>query len=129
MAPEDENHLRVSLYAEQGEDSRYIDAKIDGEGNLVISGHDLGEICRKYWGDSDYEYWLTVSSENKHRVLKALMERCSQAGLTLLPASRSEDEALLHFIKQFYGGRSSALSDFWDLTKAQGIPAEFFSYA
>lgn len=55
-------------------DSRYLDAKIDDEGNLVLEGYDIGDTVKEYWGDSDYEYWLTVSQEYKDTVLLSLIQ-------------------------------------------------------
>jgi len=69
-----DSELRVQLVEEHGKTSIFIDAYIDNDGDLVISGQDLGEFPEKYWGDSDYEYWLTISSKDKDRVLLALLE-------------------------------------------------------
>ena len=69
-----DSDLRVQLVEERGKTSIFIDAYIDDEGNLIISGQDLGEFPKKYWGDSDYEYWLTVSAKDKDRLLLALLE-------------------------------------------------------
>jgi hypothetical protein len=69
-----DSELRVKLVEEHGKTSIFIDAYIDNDGGLVISGQDLGEFPEKYWGDSDYEYWLTISAKDKDRVLLALLE-------------------------------------------------------
>lgn len=55
-------------------DKRYLDAMIDDEGNLVLEGYDIGESVKEFWGDSDYEYWLTVSKEWKDTVLLLLIK-------------------------------------------------------
>jgi hypothetical protein len=55
-------------------DSRYLDAKIDNDGNLVLEGYDIGDSVEEFWGDSDYEYWLTVSQEYKDTVLLLLIQ-------------------------------------------------------
>ena len=94
---------RIKLYESRGKTSIYIDAEIKGTGDLQFSGQDLGEAPRKFFGDSDYEYWLTVSKEYK-------------------------DDVLLLLIEKLYGGNSSAVSEFRRLLESSGIPCEFHSY-
>lgn len=55
-------------------DKRYLDALIDDKGNLVLEGYDIGDSVKEFWGDSDYEYWLTVSQEWKDTVLLLLIK-------------------------------------------------------
>lgn len=90
----------VSLYEQRGETSRFIDAEINKEGDLVVSGQDVGKAPREFWGDADYEFWVHVRSEHKDDVLLALMEK-------------------------LYGGNGSAVSDFREFLKSRGIPNEF----
>ena len=94
---------RIKLYESRGKTSIYIDAEIKGTGDLQLSGQDVGETPREFFGDSDYEYWLTVSKEHK-------------------------DDVLLLLIEKLYGGNSSAVSEFRELLKQSGIPCEFKSY-
>jgi hypothetical protein len=37
-----------------------LDAHVDDDGSLNLEGQDIGETVEKYWGDSDYEYFLYV---------------------------------------------------------------------
>ena len=94
----------IKLCESRGETSIFIDAEIKGTGDLQLSGQDVGEAPRKFFGDSDYEYWLTVSKEHK-------------------------DDVLLLLIEKLYGGNSSAVSEFKRLLESRGIPCEFHSYA
>ena len=119
--------MQVQLYEKRGKTSVYIDAKIEENGDLLISGQDVGELPSKFWGDLDYEYWLNVASENKDRVFKSLIEYCDQVGIPASSTSRNKDEALLTLLEKVYGGKVSAFGEFWDLMKDHGIPAEFFS--
>jgi hypothetical protein len=48
-------------------------AKIDEEGNLVLEGYDNGPLVKEFWGDLDYEYWVTVPSDQKLVVLEQLI--------------------------------------------------------
>ena len=94
---------RIKLYESEGKTSIYIDAEIRGNGDLQLSGQDVGEGPREFLGDSDYEYWLTVSKEHK-------------------------DDVLLLLIEKLYGGSSSAVSKFRGLLESKGIPCEFHSH-
>jgi hypothetical protein len=64
----------VKLVRVSASTSVYIDAKVSDEGNLVISGQDLGSAPDEIFGDSDYEYWLTVPAAEKDKLLLALLE-------------------------------------------------------
>ena len=120
--------LKVELYEKNGKTSSFIYAEIDDKGDLVVSGQDVGEAPFEIWGDSDYEYWLRVVTENKDRVLNALIEHCNQVGASVPSVSRNKDKALLALLKQVYGGHSSAFEQFRRFCKRKGIPTEFSSY-
>ena len=87
-----DSKLRVQLVEERGKTSIFIDAYIDDDDDLVISGQDLGEFPEKYWGDSDYEYWLTISSKDKDRVLLALLESQYKGDLKVISNFRAKLE-------------------------------------
>ncbi len=53
---QDDGSRRVQLCEVRGETSVYIDAEINDQGSLVVSGQDVGKMPEEYWGDSDYEY-------------------------------------------------------------------------
>ncbi len=72
---QDDGARRVRLCEVRGETSVYIDAEINDQGSLVVSGQDVGKAPEEYWGDSDYEYWVVVAKEHKDRVRRALSER------------------------------------------------------
>jgi hypothetical protein len=91
---------RITIYDKETDTSHSIlEAYITEEGNLVLEGYDIGDFVEKYWGDSDYEYWLTVKSEN-------------------VPA------VLLWLIKE----RFKTDSDFRDWLKEKEIPSQFDSW-
>ena len=98
-----ESKLRVQLVEERGETSVFIDAYIDDDGTLVISGQDLGKAPKEFWGDSDYEYWITVSSKDKDMVLLTLLE-------------------------SLYKGDFQVISKFRDLLNEKAIEYEFNSW-
>lgn len=37
-------------------------------GNLIVSGYDIGKTVEEYWGDSDYEYDTILSAEAVHKL-------------------------------------------------------------
>ncbi len=88
---------RVQLLEERGETSRFIDAKIDEHGDLIVSGQDVGKAPREWWGDDDYEFWVTVKSEHKDKVILALIEK-------------------------LYSGNFRAVDEFRDFLQSKGIP-------
>jgi hypothetical protein len=81
----------------------WIDVDITDAGDLVFSGQDVGDAPEKFWGDSDYEYWLHISAADKDRVLLAL-------------------------IQKIYFGNSQLVSEFKDFLTSKGIPSKFGSY-
>ncbi len=94
----------VNLYEFRGSTSRFIDADIGEKGELVISGQDVGDAPREFFGDSDYEWWVVVKAEHKDAVLLALIERV-------------------------FGGTDRASDNFRAWLAEKGIPSEFGSYA
>lgn len=74
-------------------------AKIDDHGALVLEGCDAGKDMEKFFGDGDFEYWLTIPAEFK-------------------------DTVLLHLIKE----RFTSAHDMRAWLEQKGIPCEFTSY-
>lgn len=91
---------KVQLLEDRGETSRFTDAEIDEKGNLIMYTQDIGKMPEEVWGDSDYEFWVTVSAKHKDMVLLALIEK-------------------------LYAGRFSAVDEFRDFLESKGIPHKF----
>jgi hypothetical protein len=53
---------------------RRLTARIDETGDLVVEGQDVGRSVEAHWGDSDYEYALTVDKEFNGTVLLCLLK-------------------------------------------------------
>ncbi len=83
-----------------------LEAKIDEKGNLVLEGYDIGSFVEEHWGDSDYEWWITIKSEDKDRVLLLLLQQ----------------------VFGDKGKRFSSDAGFREWLKANGVESEFFSY-
>jgi hypothetical protein len=122
---------KVKLVASRGETSVFIDAEIDEQGRLGLSGQDIGKAPKDWFGHDDYEYWVVVAASDKERVLSILLGQTA-GGRQFRPAGdASEDEkdwALLTVIEKTYGGDLRAVEAFRDLLKANGIRFEFRTY-
>ena len=123
----DKNNLYVDLVAHEGPTSVYISAAINEVGDLVFSGQDLGAAPSAIFGDSDYEYWLTVPASHKHELLGIL----SAAAEAAIPASHGTDQTdhlLLQVIKKRYQGDLCLVSRVQTQLDEQGIPYSFATY-
>ncbi len=50
----------VTLFHSETADIRIdIEARFDGD-TLIVDGYDTGKKVEEYWGDSDYEYSITI---------------------------------------------------------------------
>lgn len=85
------------LYEDRKVTSRFNDAEIKNDGNLVISGYDVGEAPRRWFGHDDFEFWVTLEAGQKDCLLLALIEKC-------------------------FGNKSSAVDDFREFVKEMEIP-------
>ena len=96
----------INIYDRRsGKNNHYVlDAKITDEGSLVLEGFDIGDFVKEYWGDSDYEYWLTVKAEHLPIVLLRLIKEC------------------------FDNNIFKNDSEFKEWLKAKSIPSEFTSW-
>lgn len=76
MKKKSTGEYKVVLREEGSLDGNYIllEAYINNAGNLVLAGHDLGDLVEKTWGNSDYEYWLTVEKADLPKVLLELIK-------------------------------------------------------
>lgn len=92
----------VNLVDEHNDIDVHIDASISQEGSLVFSGQDLGQQLIELFGDSEYEYFLSIKAPYK-------------------------DQALLALIEKFYKGNSRAITEIQELFTSKGIPCEFFT--
>jgi hypothetical protein len=129
--------------------SVYLEARINTEGNLVLSGQDIGRTVKECWGDSDYEYFLDVKKADKEKIPPLLLqERFSRMpdflmwleekgipvradwdgrdfGTFLDSHADYKDTILLWLLKE----RFSTMSEFMAWLDEKKIPNKFFSYA
>ncbi len=94
--------------------SIYVDASLH-DGSLTISGQDIGEAAEEFWGDSDYEYWLTLSPDATTKLFK------------ILCAGSPDEDPLDVLQKKFHG--TGAFSGIRAFCARHGIEAKFDSYS
>lgn len=95
-------HLIITS-TRQGGTSVYAGISVDEHGNLVMDGQDVGAAPLEDFGDSDYEWWLTI------------------------PAA-SKDQLLLHLIQHVFSQSASPSSALMEFMKERGIRYDFSSY-
>ena len=93
----------IKLVSQGGSTSIHIDMRIEESGDLIFSGQDIGSAPEEIFGDSDYEYWLTVPAAAKDRLLLALLEK-------------------------HYAGDALVVSTLRELMESKEIPCSFFSH-
>jgi hypothetical protein len=120
---------RVELVSRQGNPSVYISAEITASGDLLLSGQDTGSAVSAIWGDSDYEYWLSVPASATGAALRALLEsQDSLAAFDTVPESQRA-VALLELVEAAYAGDPSVVTKLKALLDEHGIECHFTSYA
>ncbi len=117
--------MKVELCRHSGPTSIYIDAEILMNGDLQISGHDLGAAPLELMGDSDYEYWLTIRSAQKDRLLQFLQE--GKENPVAVP-SAEKDRLILSLLETHYHGDPCLVSNLKQALDDRSIPNEFFCY-
>ena len=93
----------IELVKQGGATSIHIDVRIKKNGDLLFSGQDIGDAPKETFGESDYEYWLSVPAAEKDRLLLALIEK-------------------------HYAGNATVISELRELMETHEIPCEFQSY-
>lgn len=97
--------------ADANPDVRTASVRLDDTGRLIVSVVDSGPLVERIFGDSDYEFWYTVSAD---RVPK-LAERIGA------PADRIVEDIRSRWLgEQFYELES--------ILKEPEIAAKFHSY-
>jgi len=106
---------KITLYQfESPSINIYIEAYFD-DGKLVIEGQDIGKTVEEAWADSDYEYSVTVPSDE---VLKLY---------SLFQVEEGDEAALLKAIAEKYN-TNTCYSEFRDFLEKNGIKHEGFTW-
>ena len=107
---------RVILFQREDESIKItIEAYFDGKGNLMVEGYDIGKTVEEYWGDSDYEYSITIGPEE----LKKLY--------TLLQLADDSRDELFSYLQLHYH-TNSCYSELGEFLDRNNIKHEGFSW-
>ena len=105
---------KITLCEQKGTNvSIYIEASLH-KGELTISGQDIGKAAEDFWGDRDYEYWLTLPPAATKEFFKLICANKKKNPLGVLK-------------KKFHG--TEAFSDIRSFCASHGIEARFDSYS
>jgi hypothetical protein len=66
--------IKIYDYRTKENDLHSLIAEINDDGDLILTGYDSGQSVKKFFGDFDHEYWLTVKSENISAVILHLIK-------------------------------------------------------
>ena len=94
--------------------SIYVEATLH-KGELTISGQDIGQAADDFWGDRDYEYWLTLPPAVTKEFFK------------LICANSPGEDPLDVLQKRFHG--TGAFSGIRSFCASHGIETRFDSYS
>jgi hypothetical protein len=108
--------LSVTLFALKRDDIKInIEARFEHE-TLIIDGYDIGKTVENYWGDSDYEYTLTIPPES-------VLKLCD-----ILVIAQGDKQVLLNTLAARYC-TNTCFSDIRKLLDDHKIPCEGFSWS
>jgi hypothetical protein len=80
--------MSQTLYQFKNEEiSIHIEAYFEN-GNLIVSGYDIGKRVKEYFGDSDYEYTTTVHAPEVEKLSALLNVEENEEALLLALAIR-----------------------------------------
>lgn len=64
---------KVRIFESTGATRSAVDFELKADGTLELTGHDVGEAAERSFGRDDYEYWVTVETSDKDKLLLALL--------------------------------------------------------
>ncbi len=98
------DEVSEEIYRQEGESFRSIMVTLSPSGRLKLDAQDMGKFVEEYWGDSDYEFWITIPPEAAAKLAYVLL-------------------------KKLYAGREQAVTELRELCAAENIPHENGSWA
>lgn len=91
----------------------YVSAYIN-DGELTLSGQDLGSSVNEFWGDIDYEYYYTLSVKNTEKIHESLKK------------DSGEEMELLELVKIYFSGVDGC-KNFREYCEKNHIKYDFYS--
>jgi len=107
--------MKVNLYNLKEDNIRVTVDAYFNDGALVVEGYDIGSKVKELLGDSDYEYFVTVTKEEVGKVYSSLN---IEGGNKI---------KLLEEIQKSFKG-NSAYRDYRDWLESENITGEGFYY-
>lgn len=102
--------MKIILREERTKDDyRYLEAKINKDGDLVFEGQDLGEGVKSYYGCIEYEWIWTIKAEH----------------LPLLEKAMGKTGNILKNIELEFGGHKA--TNLYTFLKENNVPFEVWS--
>jgi hypothetical protein len=92
------NHIEIAR--QEGANFRSVRLTVEEDGAVKIDGQDLGRTVEEFWGEDEYEFWVTVPP-------------------SALPKLAFE------LLREKFVGQLGAVDAFRDWCKAHGIEHEF----
>jgi len=109
--------MKTVLYSFTGPDIKItIEAYFNEAGALVVDGYDIGKTVADYFGDSDYEYMLTVPQTELPKLY------------TLFALHTGEPTALLHRLQSQFN-TNHCYSDIKNFLEKHGVHYTSFSWS
>jgi uncharacterized protein YciI len=93
----------MELFDQRNGEHVRAELRLEETGDLVLEGFCAGPLAERIFGDSDWEYWVTVPAEQKDRLL-------------------------LELLHEKYAGDTLAERHFRAWLAARGVPHRFESY-
>lgn len=117
----------------------HLRAEIRASGDHVLEGQDLGPLVDSVWGDSDYEYWVTVPAPRLDDLVTRLTKELKARSIELsgvepavLESELAQQDvnrlALILLRTAFTENVFTSDTEFRDWLKRKRIPSRFFSY-
>lgn len=111
VSPLDHGSSRTLRNESRGEDWRSLWLGLNENGDVTIAGQDLGPSVAQSWGDSEYEWAITIKAADVPAYVRCLGGKAGDTVLDLVTACFRRDSACVE--KQFL--------------EKHGIPIEFWS--
>ncbi len=64
----------MEIFREDGIEFTSIRTNFGADGTLSINGQDMGPMVEQFWGDDDYEYFLSIPKKSIEMFLLHLMK-------------------------------------------------------
>jgi hypothetical protein len=96
--------IETELFREEGEEFRSVCLRVNADCSVSMDTQDIGPFVEKIWGDDDYEFGVRVPAAASPKLIFALL-------------------------RDKYLGRESAVDEFREFCKKEGVENEWWSWS